>query len=274
MKTQFLTLPGGTIAYDDTGSGPLVVCVPGMGDVRGEFRLFAPALASAGYRVVTMDLRGHGESSAGWPDYTVESLAADILALVRALGGGPAVIAGSSVSAGAAILAAAEGPEWVAGLLLLGPATRGEVRGFNRLLYSALFSRPWGPALWKMYYKILFPSRKPEDLEGFSDGLRRMLGEPGRMAALRRLMLASQMGAARAMPSVTAPALVIMGSRDPDFKDPEAEARAVAGGLRGEYRMVDGAGHYPHTERPDITFPAALTFLETVTAQSTARAVS
>ena len=37
MATQYLKHQNGTLAYDDTGSGPLVICVPSMGDVRGEY---------------------------------------------------------------------------------------------------------------------------------------------------------------------------------------------------------------------------------------------
>ena len=71
MTTQFLDLSdNGTIAFDDTGGdGPLVVMLPGAGDVRAEYRFVAPALAASDARVVTMDLRGHGESSADWPSY-------------------------------------------------------------------------------------------------------------------------------------------------------------------------------------------------------------
>ena len=46
MNTSFLDQLGGRIAYDDTGSGPLVVCVPSMGDVRGEYRFLAPQLTA------------------------------------------------------------------------------------------------------------------------------------------------------------------------------------------------------------------------------------
>ncbi len=145
MNTQFLKRPEGTIAYDDTGSGPLVVCAPSMGDVRGEYRFLAPQLVAAGYRVVTMDLRGLGESSTGWADYSVAGVGSDLVALITALDAGPAVIAGCSMAAGAAVWAAAEAPELVAGLVLLGPFVRGATSRQNRLLYSALFARPWGP---------------------------------------------------------------------------------------------------------------------------------
>ncbi|MEV1205701.1 alpha/beta fold hydrolase, partial [Microbispora rosea] len=68
--TEFLTIGDGEIAYDVTGEGPLVVMVPGMGDSRRAYRFLVPALTAAGYRVATMDLRGHGESSLGWDSYT------------------------------------------------------------------------------------------------------------------------------------------------------------------------------------------------------------
>jgi pimeloyl-ACP methyl ester carboxylesterase len=61
---------------------------------------------------------------------------------------------------------------------------------------------------------------------------------------------------------VKAPSLVMMGTRDPDFPDPAAEARLVAERLRGEIAMIDGAGHYPHAEVPDVAAPLILDFLD------------
>ncbi|MGH2371527.1 MAG: alpha/beta fold hydrolase, partial [Chloroflexota bacterium] len=60
---------------------------------------------------------------------------------------------------------------------------------------------------------------------------------------------------------VRAPTLVLMGTRDPDFKDPQAEARLVGERLRGAVAMVQGAGHYPHAELPDHVAPHILAFL-------------
>jgi pimeloyl-ACP methyl ester carboxylesterase len=82
MQTKFLPLAEGKIAYDDSGSGPLVLCVPGMGVTRAEFRYLTPRLVEAGYRVVSMDLRGHGETSARWADYSVAGTSSDIIALI------------------------------------------------------------------------------------------------------------------------------------------------------------------------------------------------
>ena len=68
MTTKNLRVADGTIAFDDRGGdGRPVVMLPGAGNVRAEYRFVAPALASDGSRVVTVDLRGHGESSSSWP---------------------------------------------------------------------------------------------------------------------------------------------------------------------------------------------------------------
>lgn len=61
---------------------------------------------------------------------------------------------------------------------------------------------------------------------------------------------------------MTAPTLVVMGDRDRDFPDPEAEAAWVAEALQGEYRMIAGAGHYPMAEQAAEVLDAMLPFLD------------
>jgi pimeloyl-ACP methyl ester carboxylesterase len=64
---------------------------------------------------------------------------------------------------------------------------------------------------------------------------------------------------------VHAPVLVVMGTADPDFAGfqggPDGEAHYVAERLHGQMLMVQGAGHYPHTEMPEQVGPAILSFL-------------
>jgi pimeloyl-ACP methyl ester carboxylesterase len=63
------------------------------------------------------------------------------------------------------------------------------------------------------------------------------------------------------------PTLVVMGSRDPDFPDAVAEARWLATQLHADSLIVDGAGHYPHTEMPARVAPKILAFLAQAHAQ-------
>lgn len=265
MDTQFLTVADGTLAYDDQGSGPLVVCVPSMGDVRQEYRFLTPLLVEAGYRVVTMDVRGHGETSVKWPDYTVAAIGADMLALIRHLNAGPALLVGTSMAAGASVWAAAEAPDLVAGMVLIGPFVHDTGSSWpSRLLYSILFAEPWGHAVWSKYFSTLYPTRHPADWAQYSARLRRNLKEAGRMHALRQMIMASKQASGERLSQVQAPVLVIMGTRDPDFKQPAQEAQWVADALHGQVQLVEGAGHYPHAEMPEQTAPAILNFFRTI----------
>jgi pimeloyl-ACP methyl ester carboxylesterase len=60
------------------------------------------------------------------------------------------------------------------------------------------------------------------------------------------------------------PALVVMGDRDPDFPDAIAEARWLAAELHADSLIVEGAGHYPHTEMPERVAPKLLSFIAQV----------
>jgi pimeloyl-ACP methyl ester carboxylesterase len=222
----------GKIAYEDTGKGPLVVCVPSLGDVRGEYRFLIPQLVSK-----------------------------DIIALIRELGAGPAIIVGTSMAAGAAVWAAAEAPELVRGVVMIGPFVRGDGNWFLETLFSVMFARPWGPAMWVKYYSSLYPSQKPADFNEYSAGLLRNLKEPGRLESLMQMLRASKRASEERIPRVGKPALVLMGSRDPDFRNPESEAEWVAENLKGTYIMIENAGHYPHAEMPEVTGPLILKFI-------------
>ncbi|MEK8227912.1 alpha/beta fold hydrolase [Oerskovia sp. M15] len=132
-----------------TGTGPLVVVVPGMGDLRSSYRDVVPPLVAAGYRVAVMDLRGHGDSDATFHTLGDVATGQDLLTLVEHLGG-QAVLVGNSMGAGAATWAAAERPESVAGLVLFGPFLRDQATSSFRasairLLYRVLLARPGAP---------------------------------------------------------------------------------------------------------------------------------
>jgi pimeloyl-ACP methyl ester carboxylesterase len=261
MNAKYLKQENGTIAYDDQGSGPLVLCVPSMGDVRGEYRFLIPQLVAAGYRAVSMDVRGMGETSTDWNDFSVVGVGKDMLALIQTLDAGPAVVIGTSMAAGAAVWAAVEQPSLVRAMILVDPFVRGEGNWFMGSLFSLMFARPWGPAMWRKYYSSLYPTCKPDDFARYSAALQSNLKERGRLEGLLHMLHASKRASEERIPSVSQPSLVIMGSKDPDFKHPEAEAQWLAGHLKTEYTMIENAGHYPHAEMPDETGPVMLKFL-------------
>jgi len=263
-RTRYLDRPGGRIAYDVAGTGPLVVGVPGMGDLRSNFRYLAPALLEAGYRVATMDLRGHGESDATFHAYDDVAAGGDVLALVEHLEG-PAVIVGNSMGAGAAVWAAAEDPGSVSGLVVVGPFVRNAPVGFLKvLLFRLALLRPWGRRAWDAYIPSLYPGRAPADLDEHRARIRESLRRPGHWAAFAATTHSSHAPVEARLDQVRAPTLVVMGDRDPDFPDPVAEAAWVMERLNGTSLVVPEAGHYPHAEYPEVVGPAVLAFLEQV----------
>lgn len=267
-ETRHLAVEGGRIAYDDTGgSGPLVVAVPGMGDLRSEYRALRPVLQQAGYRVVTMDVRGHGETSVRWADLSARAVGGDVLRLVEHLQAGPAVVLGNSFAAGSALWAARQAPAAVRGVALLGPIVRD---GPSNLVASAAvklgFAGPWRVWFWLTYWNSLFPSRQPEDHAQARAALAAKLREPGRMDALRTMVGLSKADTEAIVAQSRVPALVVMGTRDPDFKDARAEADWLATALSADTLIVEGAGHYPHLERVDLVAPKLLGFLEKISA--------
>jgi pimeloyl-ACP methyl ester carboxylesterase len=256
MTTSYLERAEGRVAYELHGDGPLVLLLHGMGVDRSVYRFTVPALVEAGFRVAAMDLRGHGESDATFRSYDDEATASDALALVDYLGG-PALLVGHSMAAGASVIAAAERPPAVAGTVLIGPFVRNPA--VNPLLPLALrlmLARPWGPAMWRSYYRANYPSRRPADL----DAHLRRVGAGLRWSAFLRTTRTSHAPAQQRLGSVTAPSLVVMGTKDRDWPDPVAEARFVASALRAESLLVDGAGHYPMAEFPEVVNPALVAF--------------
>lgn len=262
-ETRFLAVDDGQIAYDDTGgTGPLILAIPGMGDLRSEYRLLRPALQRAGYRVVTMDVRGHGESSARWADYSAHAVGRDALALIEHLKAGSAVILGNSFAAGSALWAAHDAPARVTGVVLLGPIVRDlKVSWFAMLAMKIGFAGPWRVWFWTTYWNSLFPTHKPADQDQVKAAITENLHEPGRMAALQAMISLSKADTAAIVPQSRVAALVVMGTGDPDFPDATAEARWLASELHAESLIIDGAGHYPHTETPERVAPKLLSFI-------------
>ncbi|MGB1234240.1 MAG: alpha/beta fold hydrolase, partial [Planktomarina sp.] len=92
---KFTSFDGTEQYYTDTGSGTPILCLSGLTRNSNDFRFVAPQLA--GYRMITMDYRGRGQSD--WADpatYTIPVEAQDALALLDHLRIEAAAIIGTS----------------------------------------------------------------------------------------------------------------------------------------------------------------------------------
>ncbi|MBF4613356.1 alpha/beta fold hydrolase [Curtobacterium sp. VKM Ac-1376] len=271
--TEFLNIDGGTLAYEVSGTtGPLLVLAHGMGDDRQAYRFLTPLLVEAGYRVAAVDLRGHGGSSVGWAGHTRTDLAGDLISLIRHLGG-PAVLVGHSISGGAATIAAAKAPERITALVELAPFTRkqsssiGDMRvaAHRRgLLHLIGMTFLGSTRQWEKYLDVAYPGTKPVDHDARLQQIEAMLAEPGRMKALQAMANTRPVDAGEQLNNVRCPVLVVQGSADCDWVDPQREGEAIVADLPaglGHLVVIEGAGHYPHVQFPAQVASAMLTFL-------------
>jgi len=266
MAITYIEVDGGKLAVEVEGKGPLIVCSPGLGDTRDAYAALAARLVAAGYRVACVDLRGHGDSTANFKRYGDEPTSEDYLTVIKELGGGPAVLVGASMSAGASVIAAGRQPDQVAGLVLLAPFLR---NGGSNLMFWILRIAlwwPWGPYIWRSYATTLWPGLGNKARERAASSTK-LLTRPGRWGAFHATVVGANHDVAVApwLGRTQAPALVVIGDADPDWTDPLVEAKWVASNFTdAETITVPGVGHAPMFEKPDAVAPGLLRFLERI----------
>ena len=98
--------------YEETGNGPALVFIHGLGsstrDWEYQVDFFAPH-----YRVITLDLRGHGRTDRPGGPYTIRQFADDTAGLLRAVNAVPAHVVGLSMGGAVAFHLCIDHPELV-----------------------------------------------------------------------------------------------------------------------------------------------------------------
>jgi pimeloyl-ACP methyl ester carboxylesterase len=184
VAVGFDVAPGIRLAADTLGDpdAPAVLMLHGGGQTRHAWHATAMSLAEAGWRPITVDLRGHGESTHPRPPaYALEDFAADVRALIAAITEDPVVI-GASLGGIASLLALTEPPQApAAGLVLVDVAHRFQPRGGGRIV-SFMEQHPDGfvnLADAAEAVAAYLPHRaRPRDPTGLRHNLR--LGDDGR----------------------------------------------------------------------------------------------
>lgn len=276
MEHQFCEVNSIRLHYVEEGAGPLVLLLHGFPDFWYSWREQLPALASAGYRAVAVDLRGYNQSARpeGIRAYGTEILAEDIGGLLVELGGEAHAVIGHDWGGVIGWHVAMHAPGRLRALVVLNaphPATfrRALRRPSTQLLrssYAAFFQLPilpeallsaWDFALLKRALRS-GPARTDEELERY---LAALAAPEALTAALNYYRAALRSPSRRPVPT-RVPALVLWGDRDP-FLVPSLTHGLEAWVENLEVIRFPAAGHWLHLEQPDRVNEHLLAFLQT-----------
>ena len=275
MRTiRFATTSGIDIVGDAAGpeDGALVLFAHGGGQTRASWRKPFAAIAARGYRAVSIDARGHGDSD--WAhdgDYALETLARDMRDVLRALAA-PAVVIGASLGGLSALYMAGE-PDAppLRGLALVDVTPRLNPEGVERIT-SFMRAYPHGFASLDEVADAVArynPHRpRPSDVSGLRRNLREVEGrlfwhwDPQFLSSSRApnvMQLEHRLDdIARGL---TTPTLLVRGRQSDLVREEEAAHFRV---LMPEAAFVDvaGAGHMVAGDDNDAFAAAVLSFLD------------
>ena len=256
---RYATVQGHRVRYWEEGSGPPIVLVHGLANSVITWRKNIEPLARD-FRVIALDLPGHGLSDMPNIRFDLPTGAAFLGAFLDDVGVDRAHLAGNSMGGAVALELALARPKSVASLTLADSAGLGrEISVLLRL--GAL------PILGEY-------ARRPT-LKGVRNLVRWMVHDPSLVdeeELLLRLSYLKRKGSAQALlrylrtgvglfgqrpatrrdarlASLSLPALVVWGAQDPLFPIGQAE-RAAAAIESAKLHLFDACGHWPQYEHP------------------------
>lgn len=259
---QFSRINGIVLHYSDTAprpDAPTLVFSNSLGtDYRSWKRL--GALLADRFRIVRYDKRGHGLSQATQAPYRIDDHVDDLIGLLDHLALDRIILCGLSVGGLIAQGLAGRQPERLQALILCDTAAK---IGTEEMWAARIRAIEQGgietiaDAIMERWLSADFRNRRPEETAGWRNMLVRTpaAGYLGTCAAIRDADFTA--GTAR----IAVPTLCIVG--DEDGATPPDLVRGTAAMIPGaRFEVIEGAGHLPCIERPDVMAGLVTSFLE------------
>lgn len=270
------------MGYRRTGEGEAILLIHGLAGSSRTWDDVIPTLAEH-YDVIAPDLLGHGESAKPLGDYSLGAFASGIRDLLSMLDVPTVTVVGHSFGGGIAMQLAYQHPHLVDRIVLVGSGGLGrEVSWLLRILTlpGAEYLMPiWFPRpiveratgvgrelgrrnirsprlaeMWRAYSSLAgAPNRT-----AFVRTMRGIIEPGGQMVnALDRLYLAAHL-----------PTLIVWGDHDGII--PVEHAYAAHKAIEGsQLEILEGAGHFPHVESPDVFNDVLIDFMQSTESAST-----
>ena len=236
------------IAYDDTGSGPALVLLHGYPFNRSLWR-DQVELLSQSHRVITPDLRGHGESEVA--PATMEGMARDIESLMQILEIPPAVIGGLSMGGYVTLAFYRLFPQRVRGLVLAdtrASADTAEAKQTRAQQAELALKEGMAGITADMMPKLLRAetlAERPDIVERLRE---MMMSTNPRGAAEALKAMASRDDQTNLLSSITVPTLIIVGRDDAitTVKDSELMHKGIR---ESQLEVIENSGHVSNLEQ-------------------------
>lgn len=249
MKT---VIHGINIGYSDRGSGIPLVFLHAFPLNRTMWAAQEEVLSRA-FRVITMDLRGHGESDAPLWRFTLEQYADDVAGLLDHLAIQQAVLTGLSMGGYVGFAFYRKHAGRLRGLVLAdtrAQADSEEARTGRFNLAQTAFRKGPEAVAGIMIPKLLGATSLKTRPDLVAQVRRIIEGNEVSGMIVDSIAMADRPDSLPLLPQITCPTVVIVGEEDQPT--PPAEARLIADGIPGAKLMViPGAGHLSNLEQPE-----------------------
>jgi 3-oxoadipate enol-lactonase len=262
---MLLPLKGRSIAYDLVGpdTAPTVCITHSLASDGGSWAEQVPALLSAGFRVLRIDMRGHGGSDPVAGDYTMRDLADDVAQVLDGLSIAGVHYIGLSIGGMLGQAFALAYPQKLISILWCdtlpaSPPGAAEIWGPRiKAVKEANSLAPIADGSMDRYLSPAFAARNPGRYKQIRDTVlgTTAQGYLGCSAAILNFDFVAQ------LPSVRQPTLVVCGEHDAGT--PAADNRRLASLVPGgRYEEIGGMRHFPNVEAPDAFNRIMLGWLE------------
>lgn len=263
---SFFDYDGCQLHYEEYGHGAPLLLVHGLGSSTLDWE-FQTAVLAAHYRVIALDLRGHGRSDKPIEHYSIAGFAEDVAALIEHLKLGPVHLVGISMGGMVGFQLGVERPELLQSLTIVNSGPEVKAKSFadcvqiaKRWSFSRLLSLD---TIAKGLAKLLFP--KPEQIE-LRLKIERRWPRNDKRAYLSSLDAIIGWGVRDRISHISCPVLVVSGDRDyTSVASKEAYVSEIAD---ARLLVIDDSGHASPMDQPDIFNAQLLNFLEEVTARA------
>jgi pimeloyl-ACP methyl ester carboxylesterase len=249
------------IFYESTGEGAPIVLIHGAGQDTTSWRYNIPHFAKT-HRVVAIDLPGHGKSEVVSPPInSTFDYARYAWAVIEELGLGKPVIMGHSMGSGICLAIALEHGDALGGVVGVDGADK--VMGvFAAEIHQAYVESPLDLQLemsMESFRSLCSKDTPDERIEEIAQDLLRIY--PPVTAADTQAF--NTFDISDRSHTISSPVLFISGSDD-FLVTPEMVHETAERVKNSRVVILEGVGHFPHTEAPDRFNPAVGEFLETL----------